>query len=677
MKRNRKSLRGTGRVQLLVSTSFILTATLCGCGEQTPASVAGQTPAGAEQTVENTVSEASNAGGTAAGISVSTEELLEHDFLLYVANCGVDKAVTAPEGQLGLYQSLWDMPVGADPVTGMTWGYEEMPYMTAQGDTESADPSESKWEIAEGTEYEPEETGFYYSFQVPEGTYEVTCGFSNPFSARTVSIDAEGQQAVSDHKILKFQDIPAVFRQTVTDGELNLKIYNPNRGKDAMKNPILSYIEIRVVPEYNEELMKLLLEKTDYSEEELQAFTTLTASELKQAREAAGQALEAGDAVLEEPFLNLKQAAEALELRPVYDAFHPGEVWLDTEGTPIQAHGGQIQKLPVKNEATGEMEEKWWWVGEDKTLGYRGGICAYSSEDLYNWQFEGVIMRNVNTREQLDTEEYFTSLYEGYTKEQLDNVYLSINDSTSIIERPKLIYNEKTDKYLLWFHADEPTADSDASYAAACAGVAVSDSPAGPFRFIDRYRLNVCPEDQEDMYPQSRGMARDMNLFTDEDGTAYIIYSSEENLTIYISKLNEEYDYLCTTPEKAVYGVDFIRLYPGAQREAPAMIKKDGTYYLMTSGATGWNPNKARYWRADEIFGDWEDMGDPCIGDENETTFASQSTCIFEADNGEYIYMGDRWNSDDLAASRYVWLPVTFTEQGEMSLKWQDEWRLN
>ena len=172
-------------------------------------------------------------------------------------------------------------------------------------------------------------------------------------------------------------------------------------------------------------------------------------------------------------------------------------------------------------------------------------------------------------------------------------------------------------------------------------------------------------------------MARDMNLFTDEDGTAYIIYSSEENLTIYISKLNEEYDYLCTTPEKAVYGVDFIRLYPGAQREAPAMIKKDGTYYLMTSGATGWNPNKARYWRADEIFGDWEDMGDPCIGDENETTFASQSTCIFEADNGEYIYMGDRWNSDDLAASRYVWLPVTFTEQGEMSLKWQDEWRLN
>ncbi len=239
-----------------------------------------------------------------------------------------------------------------------------------------------------------------------------------------------------------------------------------------------------------------------------------------------------------------------------------------------------------------------------------------------------------------------------------------------------MIHNEKTGQYLLWFHADGPTETSDANYAAASAGLAVSETPYGPFRFVDRYRLNTCPEDQEDMYPQSKGMARDMNLFVDDDGTAYIIYSSEENLTIYISKLNDTYDYLCTDPEKAVYGKDFIRLYPGAQREAPAIIKREGKYYLMTSGATGWAPNQARYWMADEIFGEWVDMGDPCIGDDKRTTFDSQSTCIFLADDGTVIYMGDRWNSDNLGDSRYIWLPVLFDDEGKMSISWQDSWTL-
>lgn len=141
-----------------------------------------------------------------------------------------------------------------------------------------------------------------------------------------------------------------------------------------------------------------------------------------------------------------------------------------------------------------------------------------------------------------------------------------------MIERPKMLYNEKTDMYVIWFHADGPTEYSDSNYAAASAGVAVSKSPSGPFRFIDRYRLNTCPPDQEDFYPESKGMARDMNLFVDTDGTAYIIYSSEENLTLYISKLNEEYTYLATDPESAVYGVDYVRLFPGAQRGSAGAV---------------------------------------------------------------------------------------------------------
>lgn len=125
---------------------------------------------------------------------------------------------------------------------------------------------------------------------------------------------------------------------------------------------------------------------------------------------------------------------------------------------------------------------------------------------------------------------------------------------------------------------------------------------------------------------------RDMNVFVDEDGTAYIIYSSEENLTLYISKLNDSYTYLSTKPEEAKYGIEYIRIFPGAQREAPAVFKRKGKYYMMTSGCTGWNPNPSKIFVADSMLGHWTDLGDPCINDINKTTFESQSTCIFLVD---------------------------------------------
>lgn len=609
------------------------------------------------------------------------EVLFENDFLLYFVNC-TSIASTASDG-LGLFQGVPDQAFGEDAASGRRWGYIPQDYMVAEGDTESTDRKDGKWTIAEDVSYD-ENTGYRYYFELPEGEYEVTCGFYDPFSPRTIDIRAEGVEVVSGEKILKFKDTQYSFEIPVTDGELELFVYNANRGTNAMQNPELSYIIVKAIPEYDAGLLAMLLDKTGISAEEEQTYRVVTLQgyqEKREQAEALANQLEASPetvsaAQVRTAYEDLEQAFGRLEKKMVYDAFYPGKTWQDQDGTKIQAHGGQVQKLTVADKETGEMVEKWWWVGEDKTAGYRGGICAYSSDDLYNWAFEGVVMRNVTSREQLETEDYFKELYAGYTAEQLDNVYRCINDSTSVIERPKMIYNEKSGQYLLWFHADGPTETSDANYAAASAGLAVSDTPYGPFRFVDRYRLNTCPEDQEDMHPQSKGMARDMNLFIDDDGTAYIIYSSEENLTIYISKLNDTYDYLCTEPENAVYGRDFIRLYPGAQREAPAIIKKDGRYYLMTSGATGWAPNQARYWVADEIFGTWEDMGDPCIGDDKRTTFDSQSTCLFLADDGTVVYMGDRWDADDLSDSRYIWLPVLFDAEGKMSIEWQDEWTL-
>ncbi len=357
--------------------------------------------------------------------------------------------------------------------------------------------------------------------------------------------------------------------------------------------------------------------------------------------------------------------------------------WLDADGKHIQAHGGQVQKL----------HDKWWWIGEDKSRGYRSnGISLYSSTDLKAWKFEGYVMRTISKREQLDQDEYFTQLYGHLNKASKDTVFQSINDKKSVIERPKLIFNKQTGKYILWFHADGPNAENPRSdYAVAAAGIAISDNITGPYQFIKRSRLHQLPAHEygNEWYetPSNRGFARDMNLFLDDDSTAYIIYSSEENRTMFISKLNSDFTDLDVAQSPvglAKNGKDFIRLFPGAQREAPAMFKYKGYYYLISSGATGWDPNQARYWRARKIFGPWEDMGDPCKPNfSNEypstKTFNSQSTSIinFDPANGMFIYMGDRWNKTDLSKSTYVWLPIKIDEKSRISIEGVSNWKLN
>lgn len=373
-----------------------------------------------------------------------------------------------------------------------------------------------------------------------------------------------------------------------------------------------------------------------------------------------------------------------------------GDIWLDTDGTEIQAHGGQV--LPVKQEDGSTI---YYWYGEDKTDGYRtvdGGVRVYSSTDLYNWKSEGIALRDLTDKYDFE-EDYFKELYGDYTQEQKDRVLLGINDSTSVIERPKVIYNEKNNNYVMWFHADGPTETSTANYAAASAGVAVSDSPTGPFRYINRYRLHYV----HGGYDQSKGMSRDMNLFVDDDKKAYIIYSSEENYSMFISLLNDDYTGLAVPDTDAAAdtydeatgkgdGFNAIKCLYKAHREAPAMFKYQGRYYLMTSGATGWGANRADYVMCEDEspLGVWKEMGDPCVTDkeickyDNSITFGTQSTNILavDAQNGKFIYMGDRWNNkspagNDLIDPKYVWLPVCFKSNGEMVIYPKNDWTLD
>ncbi|MEY8517354.1 discoidin domain-containing protein [Lachnospiraceae bacterium 29-84] len=390
----------------------------------------------------------------------------------------------------------------------------------------------------------------------------------------------------------------------------------------------------------------------------------------------------------------LVEAYKALKEIIVYNSFSGvnGAVRRDTKGDVIQAHGGQIQQVTYDKDSDGEEETFWYWIGEDKTNDYRPcpGVHVYISDDLYNWEDKGCVLRTVPNWETFTTDPYFTELYGDMPEDQKKAVYGDLwtadnaTDGGCVIERPKMIYNDKTKKYVIWFHADGQTPDSTGgNYAKAKAGVAISDSPFGPFQLQGSYLLNYDEDADHGFDEEVGGHVRDMNLFKDDDGAGYVIYSSDGNQTLHIAKLNDTYTNVAKPQGEAVEGEDFTRNFIDMSREAPAMFKYNNKYYIITSGCTGWAPNRASYAVADHPLGPWTTMGDPCTDEGSDKTYETQSTCVFPVDaaKGQFIYMGDRWRNPDnggsLRDSRYVWLPVEFLSGNKIALRRYSDWTLD
>lgn len=302
--------------------------------------------------------------------------------------------------------------------------------------------------------------------------------------------------------------------------------------------------------------------------------------------------------------------------------FLPGRIWADTDGKRIQAHGGGILRYG----------NKWWWYGEDRSNGYIAiGTAGYVSDDLLHWKRIGTVLPR--------------------------SAYDQAHGDQTLCERPKVIYNPTTRKFVLWFHYDK------SGYGDSRGGVAIADRPEGPFQFLGAQR------------PIESSTFRDMNVFVDDDNKAYVFYAGEDNQTMHVVRLNAEW----TGPEQPmVEGKTWARILIHKSREAPAPFKHAGKYFLLSSACTGWAPNAADLAVADNPLGPYTMQGNPCVGPDANTTFGTQSTFVLPtpgAPPGNFIYMGDHWKPDNLADSRYIWLPFRM-DGTHTTLQWQDQWTL-
>jgi beta-xylosidase len=308
---------------------------------------------------------------------------------------------------------------------------------------------------------------------------------------------------------------------------------------------------------------------------------------------------------------------------------HSGAVWRDMAGQPIQAHGGGI--LLYSN--------TYYWYGEDRTPGGSGAVACYSSTNLADWNRGAVALER--------------------------SALPRVNGRPTFAERPKVIFNPHTGKFVMWMHLEQW------GYHFARAGIAVNNRPTGSFAFLQAIRpitndFEFGPADPNHQQ-EFGGTVRDMNLFVDDDGQAYVFYASENNWTMYVVRLNRDF----TGPElPAVENQTWARILVRRMREAPAPFRYKNRYYLITSACTGWKPNAADYAVANNILGPYQSRGNPCQGPDAATTFGAQSTFVLPvpAHPGAFIFMADRWNPGNLPDSRYVWLPFTIAADGSFSL---------
>lgn len=361
-------------------------------------------------------------------------------------------------------------------------------------------------------------------------------------------------------------------------------------------------------------------------------------------------------------YLNIQE----YPLTPVhYTSIQPGKVWLDTEGKPIQAHGFQVIY----------KDGKYYWYGEDKThtlFGTNrmfGGVRCYSSDDFYNWKDEGLIVTP-------------------------DTDPASPLHHCQKLERPHILYCQKTGKYVCWLKSQS----NDGHFV-----ILQAESFLGPYSYVRSLKPNGFAVGDFDMYADP------------ETGKGYVWFERPHWEQI-CAELSDDY-----LDVNGNYSEHFVGQTPPLTREAVSHFIMDGRHYIFTSGTTGYTPNPSEVAVFDDYHGEYKVLGDPHIGDEYAHSFCSQITSVIKIPGKNlYVAMADRWMphtcktdipkkewqsylkryknhrpypkdfetpkpadrfytlvnpNQDVYKATYVFLPIVI-KNGMPMIEWKDEWRL-
>lgn len=288
-----------------------------------------------------------------------------------------------------------------------------------------------------------------------------------------------------------------------------------------------------------------------------------------------------------------QQEDQPVQSPQAYNAFYPGKTWTDTEGKRIHAHGGAI----LYENGT------YYWYGENKshtdctTDVWTWGIRAYRSEDLYNWTDLGLIIPPV-----LDDPD--------------DPLFPDAR-----IDRPHILHCGKTGKYVCWIHQ-----------AGKVSGFLImqADSFIGPYEIVESaYK------------PEGRDVG-DFDLMQDENGNAYLYWDVEHN-EVCGARLTPDYLHV-----EQLVSRQYTDLRPPFCREGIAVFERQGKKYMLSSGMTGYVPNRSDA----AVSNDWEQpftrLGDPYPEDGSHSSYNSQFTDVFKVPGKEdlYIALSDRWVPD-------------------------------
>jgi beta-xylosidase len=318
--------------------------------------------------------------------------------------------------------------------------------------------------------------------------------------------------------------------------------------------------------------------------------------------------------------------------------FRPGQPWLDTNGVHINAHGYCVL----------DFQGRHYWYGAHKIEGKtedeknEAGVRCYVSDDLTNWRDQGLVL----------------SVFEKGAHPDLAEAF--------ILDRPKVIYQEAAKTFILYFKLYPPKSKGGKSgkdYA--WVGVATSATPTGPFEYKGYFLGN-----------HSKFGTGDFAIFQDTDGSVYHVAVRKPDKALIYGRLSED----------GLKPVGDYKVLEGVteRTEAPAFFRRDGKVYLLGSGTSGWKPNAARMFVADQFTGPYKELPNPCRGVNPinqlgpDKTFGGQSTFVYPVAGRKdaWIAMFDINKPEDPINSGYIWLPIEF-EADQPVIRWRDTWDLS